>query len=145
MKVGCPVEEEKEFLLVAQRPNILRIDLRNLSNVDVLPLTQIKNVIALEFDLQENCVIYGDIELDKIFIQCLNGTPPRVLVENNLSVEGEIFFTGERQSLLSYSGDPRSDHLKTGSIQKPDVFEIRISNGPFISLDCFIYRTKNFI
>jgi hypothetical protein len=89
LKVACPVEEEKEFLLVAQRPNILRIDLRNLSNVDVLPLTQIKNVIALEFDLQENCVIYGDIELDKIFIQCLNGTPPRVLVENNLSVEGK--------------------------------------------------------
>jgi sortilin-related receptor len=90
LKVACPVEEEKEFLLVAQRPNILRIDLRNLSNVDILPLTQIQNVIALEFDLADNCVIYGDIELDKIFIQCLNGTPPRVLVENNLSVEGVI-------------------------------------------------------
>ena len=100
LKVGCPVEEEKEFLLVAQRPNILRIDLRNLSNVDVLPLTQIKNVIALEFDLQENCVIYGDIELDKIFIQCLNGTPPRVLVENNLSVEGEMIFFDWRKAIF---------------------------------------------
>ncbi len=74
---------------MAQRPNILRIDLRNLSHVDVLPLTQIQNVIALEFDMEDNCVIYGDIEMDKIFIQCFNGTEPRVLVENNLSVEGK--------------------------------------------------------
>ena len=89
INIACPVEEEKEFLLVAQRPNILRIDLRNLSHIDVLPLTQIQNVIALEFDMEDNCVIYGDIEMDKIFIQCFNGTEPRVLVENNLSVEGK--------------------------------------------------------
>ena len=89
---------------MAQRPNILRIDLRNLSHVDVLPLTQIQNVIALEFDMEDNCVIYGDIEMDKIFIQCFNGTEPRVLVENNLSVEGKpnfkktLFYRKQKQT-----------------------------------------------
>ena len=51
----------------------------------VLPLTNVNNVITLEFDVDDNCVMYGDIELDKIFIQCLNGSKPRVLVEANLN------------------------------------------------------------
>ena len=105
LRVACPVEEEKEFLLVAQRKDIFRIDLRNFSNSDRLPLTQIQNVIALEFDLADNCVIYGDIVLDKIFIQCLNGTPPRVLIEHNLSVEGLSGF-------LCHQSRPFSDWLE---------------------------------
>ncbi len=36
--------------------------------------------------------MYGDIQVDKIFIQCLNGSEPRVLVESELeSVEGMAY------------------------------------------------------
>ncbi len=51
----CPVEEEKEFLLVSQREAIVRINLRDLEDVQTLPLKNVKNVITLEFDMQDNC------------------------------------------------------------------------------------------
>lgn len=133
-KVACPVEDEKEFLLVAQRSKIVRIDLMNVSHVDTLPLPQLKNVIAMDFDMEDNCVIYGDIELDKIFIQCLNGTPPRVLVENNLNVEGMsldwigkvlYFVDGHKHTIeavrtdLAYSGRMRKTILDKTVLRKP--------------------------
>jgi hypothetical protein len=65
---------------------------RDPTHTEILPLVNVNNVITLEFDMEDNCVMYGDIELDKIFIQCLNGSEPRVLVENNLkSVEGMAY------------------------------------------------------
>eukprot|EP00095_Tigriopus_kingsejongensis_P005304 maker-scaffold337_size202799-snap-gene-0.21 protein:Tk05304 transcript:maker-scaffold337_size202799-snap-gene-0.21-mRNA-1 annotation:"sortilin-related receptor" len=92
LRVPCPVKEEKEFLLMSERSNIVRVNLRNTSEIDRLPLVNASNVVSLEFDMEDNCVIYGDIELDKIFIQCLNGSEPRALVENNLeSVEGMAY------------------------------------------------------
>ena len=69
----------------------------------MLPLENVNNVITLEFDLEDNCVFYGDIEQDKIFVQCLNGSEPRVLVESNLdSVEGMSYdWISEWQFYLS--------------------------------------------
>ena len=85
----CPMAEEREFLLVSQRKSIRRINLADTDETEVLNLQNVNNVITLEFDLEDNCVFYGDIELDQIFVQCLNGSEPRVLVESNLdSVEG---------------------------------------------------------
>ncbi|TRY76952.1 hypothetical protein TCAL_09210 [Tigriopus californicus] len=92
LEVACPIAEEPEFLLVSERKAIMRVNLRNLTEVERLPLLNVNNVITLEFDMEDNCVIYGDIEVDKIFMQCLNGSEPRVLVETNLeSVEGMAY------------------------------------------------------
>ena len=54
-EVLCPVAEEKEFLLVSQRQAIVRINLRDLEDVQTLPLANVNNVITLEFDMQDNC------------------------------------------------------------------------------------------
>ncbi len=49
------MDEEKEFLLVSQREAIVRINLRDLADVQTLPLQNVKNVITLEFDIEDNC------------------------------------------------------------------------------------------
>jgi hypothetical protein len=82
------MDEEKEFILVAQRNKTIRINLRNFTDFTDLPLGPIKNVISLDYDLQDNCVFYGDIEENKIFMQCFNGSARKVIVDNTISVEG---------------------------------------------------------
>ena len=42
--------------------------------------------------------------------------------------------------VCDYSGDPKTEHSKTGNIRKLDVFDIRYSNGT-ISLDHVMYKT----
>ncbi|XP_052861860.1 sortilin-related receptor-like [Anopheles cruzii] len=90
--VPCPVGEMNEFLIVAQREKISRIDLRPDGTEERLDLAieGLKNVIAIEFDLKRNCVFWADIMTDVIGRQCLNGNAtPEVLVDNGLSsVEG---------------------------------------------------------
>lgn len=57
--------EKKEFLLVAQRDKISRIDLKD-NSLEVLPVLNLKNVITIEFDMKNNCVYWADITLDII-------------------------------------------------------------------------------
>uniref|UniRef100_A0A2M4B8R2 Sortilin-related receptor n=1 Tax=Anopheles marajoara TaxID=58244 RepID=A0A2M4B8R2_9DIPT len=87
--IPCPVEEADEFLIVAQREKISRIDLRTDERME-LPIKGLKNVIAIEFDLKRNCVFWADIMTDVIGRHCLNGNAtPEVLIDNGLSsVEG---------------------------------------------------------
>ena len=87
--VPCPLEEEKEFILVSKRSEILRINLKNLTDQDILPLSNVENVISFEYD--NDCVYYGDVNQHKIFRHCLNGSAPETLVQNTNTVEGEIY------------------------------------------------------
>ena len=144
-RVLCPVKEEKEFLLVSQRQSIVRINLGDPEDVEVLPLTNVNNVITLEFDVEDNCVMYGDIELDKIFIQCLNGSEPRVLVEANLnSVEGMAydwiaktlyFVDGTRRTVdmvrvdMNYGGRMRKNVLGEKALTKPRGLAVHPAYG----------------
>ncbi|XP_055841442.1 sortilin-related receptor-like [Episyrphus balteatus] len=88
-KLPCPFAEPNYFLLVAQREQISRVDL-NTQKVEKLPITDLKNVISIDFDMKHNCVFYADIFSDKIVRQCLNGdTDEEIILEENLaSVEG---------------------------------------------------------
>ena len=45
-KVACPIKEEKEFLLMAGRTQIRRIDLTNLTYPEILPINT-SNVITV--------------------------------------------------------------------------------------------------
>ena len=92
-RLSCPVSEETDFILVAQRQKILRIDLRNTGKLDELPLPALQNVFALEFDTRSNCVYWADSLQDKIWRLCLDGkSTPQVLVETQLeSIEGMSF------------------------------------------------------
>lgn len=132
--VACPLPEEKEFLLVAQRKKIVRVNLRNVTDTQDMPLQGLKNVIALDYDLRDNCVIHGDIKLEKIFIQCLNGSAPRILVDDSLSVEGMsydwiskslYFVDGQKKTIelvrvdVEYEGRMRKTLLDGKTLDKP--------------------------
>ncbi|XP_055591990.1 sortilin-related receptor-like [Uranotaenia lowii] len=88
-QIPCPMDEPREFLVIAQRDKISRIDLGNKTK-QVFPVTGLKNVIAIEFDIKHNCVFWADIMTDVIGRQCLNGNQPaEMLVDSGLSsVEG---------------------------------------------------------
>ncbi|KAG8226274.1 hypothetical protein J437_LFUL004831 [Ladona fulva] len=86
----CPFKEIKEFLLVAQREKIARIGLED-KKLEILPIENLKNVIAIEFDMRNNCVYWADIKDDVIGRQCLSDGKalPEKLVETDLSsIEG---------------------------------------------------------
>lgn len=92
-EIPCPMEEKSEFLLIAQREHISRIDLVE-QKLEMLPVHGLKNVIAIEFDLKNNCLYWADIVNDTIGRQCLrDGTSyPEILVETDLSsIEGMAF------------------------------------------------------
>lgn len=89
--VACPIREEKEFLLLSKRSAIVRVNLRNFSDHEVLPVENVTNVISLEYDLVDGCIFYGDTTARKIFKQCLNGSKAEVLVSNTETVEGKQF------------------------------------------------------
>lgn len=133
----CPYEERKEFLLLAQKDRIVRFDLANPGVLEELPIRGLKNVIAIEFDIHNNCVYWADIISDTISRQCLgNGTnQAEVLVETDLSsVEGMAldwvsnllyFVDGMRQKIevvrtdINYAGRMRHTILGPNVLQKP--------------------------
>lgn len=91
-EVPCPFEEKSEFILVAQKERILRFS-GNLP-YEVLPVRKLENVIAVEFDVQNNCVFWADIVTDTIGRQCLSDGKqgPEILVNSGLSsVEGMAY------------------------------------------------------
>ena len=67
---------------------VMRINLRNFTEQEELPLENVKNVISLEYDLQDGCIFYGDTNDRKIYKQCLNGSMVETLVQKTDTVEG---------------------------------------------------------
>lgn len=90
-KIPCPIEESSEFMLVALGSKIARIDL--FDNSTIYPVVNERNIVAIEFDIKNNCVYYADIELDKISRQCFNNAMfEEVIVDRDLaSIEGMAF------------------------------------------------------
>ncbi|XP_060804264.1 sortilin-related receptor isoform X1 [Amyelois transitella] len=86
--VPCPMAEPTEFLIVALRDKVARIDL--MDNSTVIPVTDQKNIVAIEFDMKNNCLYWADIDLDRICRQCFNnGTAVEIIVDTDLaSIEG---------------------------------------------------------
>ena len=102
--VGCPLTEEKDFLLVAQRTKIVRVDLRATDKVDYFPLdkTVIKNAIALEYDMDEDCLFYGDIVMDKIFMHCNRNSSTVAIVQDNDDRQPEVVPPKNREEAGHY-------------------------------------------
>lgn len=92
-RISCPINLEEEFILFAQRESIKRFSLvtetRN-PQIEPLPLSELRNVIAIEYDVQNKSVYWADIATDKIMRLHLDGKSEiEVLVEVDLkSVEG---------------------------------------------------------
>ena len=54
-----------QFLLLAQKENIIQFDLLNPKPV-TLPINGLRNVIAIDYDMKNNCVYFADIVTDVI-------------------------------------------------------------------------------
>ncbi|XP_011882721.1 PREDICTED: sortilin-related receptor-like [Vollenhovia emeryi] len=145
-EIPCPMEEKLEFLLVAQREHITRIDLVE-NRVETLPVHDLKNVIAIEFDMENNCLYWADIVNDTIGRQCLKdgSSSPEILVETDLSsVEGMAFdwvskvlyfVDGVKMRIqtirtdLSSMGRMRRTILGPNNLQKPRGIAVHPMNG----------------
>uniref|UniRef100_A0AAY4CL48 Sortilin-related receptor n=1 Tax=Denticeps clupeoides TaxID=299321 RepID=A0AAY4CL48_9TELE len=68
----CPVGESNEFILYALRHSIHRYDLSTGTDQS-LPLSGLREAVALDFDYDKNCLYWADISLDTIQRLCLNG------------------------------------------------------------------------
>ncbi|XP_069974716.1 sortilin-related receptor isoform X2 [Penaeus vannamei] len=90
---ACPVSKEQEFLLVSARQEILRYNLVDPgAGLRPLPIPNLKMVIALDFDMKNNCIYWSDINESNLGIKrlCFDGhSDVEVLVDKDLqSVEG---------------------------------------------------------
>ncbi|XP_014221695.1 sortilin-related receptor-like [Trichogramma pretiosum] len=135
-EIPCPMEALPEFLLVAQRERISRIDLKE-QKLEVLPVHDLKNVIAIEFDMKNNCLYWADIVNDTIGRQCFKDGKsfPEILVETDLSsIEGMAFdwvsnvlyfVDGVKMRIqiirtdISHAGRMRRTILGPNNVQKP--------------------------
>ncbi|XP_014239724.1 sortilin-related receptor-like isoform X1 [Cimex lectularius] len=70
-KLPCPLSEKTQFLLVAAKDKIIRVDLVS-HNHEILPVKNLRNVVAIDFDIKDNCVYFADIGDKKIGRQCLS-------------------------------------------------------------------------
>lgn len=90
-QIPCPFNETSNFLILALKKQILRFNLADTKpKPEELPVQNLENVIAIDFDMKNNCLFYGDLQKDVIVRQCLSGkNSPEVLVKSGLkSVEG---------------------------------------------------------
>lgn len=145
-EIPCPMKEKSEFLLVAQREHISRIDLIE-EKIETLPIHDLKNVIAIEFDMRNNCLYWADIVNDTIGRQCFkDGTSfPEILVETDLSsIEGMAldwvsnllyFVDGVKMRIqvirtdISTMGRMRRTILGSNNLQKPRGIAVHPMNG----------------
>lgn len=145
-EIPCPLSEKREFLLVAQREHITRIDLIT-SMTETLPVHDLKNVIAIEFDMKNNCLYWADIVNDTIGRQCFRDglSYPEILVETELSsIEGMAFdwvsnvlyfVDGVKMRIqiirtdVSHTGRMRRTILGPNNLQKPRGIAVHPMNG----------------
>uniref|UniRef100_A0A1Y1LMI9 Sortilin-related receptor n=1 Tax=Photinus pyralis TaxID=7054 RepID=A0A1Y1LMI9_PHOPY len=133
--IPCPFKEVRQFLLFALRDRIGRYDLLN-HKLEHLPIQNLKNVIAIDFDMKNNCVYWADIVTDTIGRQCFgNGSTPEILVSHDLaSIEGMAFdwisqhlyfVDGMRAKIelirtdINHSGRMRKTILDSRNLRKP--------------------------
>ncbi|XP_048483491.1 sortilin-related receptor isoform X4 [Plutella xylostella] len=132
--IPCPLEEPTEFIMVALRDKIARIDISD--NTTIYPVVGQKNIVAIEFDIKNNCIYWADIDTDKISRQCFNdATAQEVVVDTDLaSIEGMaldwisnvlFFVDGMRRKIeavrtdLSNEGRMRATILDSKVLSKP--------------------------
>lgn len=146
--IPCEIREEPEFLLVAKRDSVLRIDLNHYERVETLPLARVQAIIAVDFNLKNNCIFWSDVQHKTIMKLHLDGKSiPEVLVSAGLtSVEGLAF---DWMSQLLYFTDgggskievvhvaPHPEHarrmrkrlLKSPDVEKPRGIAVHPSKG----------------
>lgn len=75
------------MLLLAQKDKIMTFSLKDPSRSEQLPITGLQNVIAVEYDMSNDCVFYADIVTDVIAV---SGISRRLLLQ--IIKNGFVFF-----------------------------------------------------
>lgn len=82
--IPCPFNMTGDFLIVAERDKISRINLAD-GVRDFFPLKNLKRAYSIDYDVASNCLLWGDSETRQIMRQCWDGkTPPEVLLQTRL-------------------------------------------------------------
>ncbi|GFO35071.1 low-density lipoprotein receptor-related protein 4 [Plakobranchus ocellatus] len=126
-------EVPSKYLLFAARGNIGRISLDTPDHTDVfLPIPDLHNVIALDFDYRDNMVYYTDVHLDVVRRAYLNGsmwTEDIILKElsttDGLAIDWiarNLYWTDAGRDVIEVS---RLDGSSRKKIIKRDLFEPR--------------------
>ena len=106
--------------------------MKNLTDQEELPLENVENVISIEYEMEGECVFYGDTDQRKIFKQCLNGSAAEVLVHNTQTVEGENYL----KFTLFFKNDRGLFHFSIHPIIFSSLFVLRIAANP----QCYFTR-----
>lgn len=114
-RISCKIVAEPEFILVAKRDSILRIDMNRFERVETLPLAKVKAVIAVEYVIRNNCLIWSDVHHKTIMKLHLDGiSSPEAVVNSDInSVEG-----------LSYDWMANNLYFTDGSGAKIEVVRL---------------------
>ena len=114
--VGCPLAEQKDFLLIAQRSRIVRLNLRDNQNVETLPVPKeyIVNAITLEYDMEYDCLFFGDISKDKIFMYFNQNGTVFTIVDDTSSVEGMSYDWTTKSLYFVNGGTPSIEMVQIG-------------------------------
>lgn len=128
--IPCPITTSDDFLVVAQRDKISRIYLPS-GRKEVLPVVGLKNVIAIEFDMKNNCVFWADIQTDEIGRQCLNGNRTvEILAETGLSSVEGMSYDWISELLFFVDGTRFKIEALSTSFTKPRVRKTIIEKLP---------------
>ncbi|KAG2470136.1 SORL protein, partial [Polypterus senegalus] len=79
----CPVGEANEFFLYALRTTIHRYDLSSGTD-EKLPLSGLRSTVALDFDVERNCLYWADIALDVIQVSTPDGDFRHTVVNSSV-------------------------------------------------------------
>lgn len=97
-----------DYLLIAERKQISRVDLTTNEKV-VLPISGLANVTAIEFDANNNCVMWADQSYNIIGRQCLDGNrTPEVLASVSINAVGSLAFDWMSELLFFIDGNRRT-------------------------------------
>lgn len=65
--------ETSNFLILALKKQILRFNLADSKpKPEELPVQNLENVIAIDFDMKNNCLFYGDLQKDVIVVSIIS-------------------------------------------------------------------------
>uniref|UniRef100_V5I861 Sortilin-related receptor n=1 Tax=Anoplophora glabripennis TaxID=217634 RepID=V5I861_ANOGL len=144
-QVPCPFQEVDDFILFAQKERLSLYNLKSKS-LEELPVKNLKNVIATDFDMSTNCVYWADIAWDTIGRQCFeSGSKVEILVSTDLaSIEGMAFdwisktlyfVDGVRAKIelirtdINHSGRMRRTILDSKTLSKPRGIALHPQHG----------------
>ncbi|CAH1280545.1 unnamed protein product [Diabrotica balteata] len=141
--VPCPFQEVDDFLLFAQRKNISRYNLIS-KNLEHLSVPNLKNVIAIDFDMANNCVYWADMADKTIKRQCFGNDTEILVFNDKSSIEGmaldwlskTLYFVdglGAKIELIktniNQSGIMRRTILNSTVLHKPRGIALHPSHG----------------